>query len=79
MFELLTRLATSRPRRVVGVAVVVAILAGAFGGGVAEELGPYGADDPRDDSVKSDKRLEAALGYDPETALIAVVLSLIHI
>jgi len=73
MFDLLARLATRRPRRVVGVAVVAALIAGAFGGGVAEELGPYGADDPRDDSVKSDKRLEAALGYDPATALIAVV------
>ena len=40
---------------------------------MAEELGPYGADDPRDDSVKSDERLESALGYDPATALIAVV------
>ena len=73
MFDLLARLASSRPRRVVGVAVVVAVLAGAFGGGVAQELGPYGADDPRDDSVRSDKRLEAALGYDPAAALIAVV------
>ena len=73
MFDLLTRLAGSSPRRVVGVAVVVALIAGAFGGNVADKLGPYGADDPRDDSVKSDKRLEAALGYDPATALIAVV------
>ncbi len=73
MFDRLARIATNRPRRVVGIAVVVAVLAGAFGANVAEQLGPYGADDPRDDSVKSDQRLESSLGYDPATALIAVV------
>ena len=73
MFDLLARLATSRPKRVVGIAVVAALIAGAFGGNVAEQLAPYGADDPKDDSVKSDKQLEAALGYDPAATLIAVV------
>ncbi len=73
MFDFLARIASTRPRRVVGVAVLAAVLAGAFGGGVAEELSPYSANDPRDDSVKSDKRLEAALGHDPAIGLIAVV------
>ncbi len=73
MFDLLARIATSRPKRVVGIALVAALFAAAFGGNVAQELGPYGADDPRDDSVKSDEQLEAALGYDPATSLIAVV------
>ena len=65
MFDFLARLATSRPKRVVGIALVAALLAAAFGGNVAEELGPYGADDPRDDSVKSDEQLERALGLRP--------------
>ena len=73
MFDFLARLASTRPRRVVGIALVAALAAAAFGGNVAEQLGPYGADDPRDDSVKSDKRLETALGHDPATGLIAVV------
>ena len=73
MFDLLARIATSRPKRVVGIAVVAALSPRAFGGNVAQELGPYGADDPRDDAVKSDEQLEAALGYDPAPALIAVV------
>ncbi len=62
MFNKLAALAEQRARRVVIVAVIGSIAAAAFGGGVADRLDPYGADDPATESVRTDGRLEAA-GY----------------
>jgi RND superfamily putative drug exporter len=73
MFEAIARLAQRRPRRVVVVAVLVAVGAGAFGGGVAKRLYPYGADDPATASVKAKKLLEHATGTDPAVGLVALV------
>jgi len=69
----LARLASSHPRRVIAVAVVGAVLAGAFGGGVAQRLHPYGSDDPATDSVKAQKELARETGLEPGVALVALV------
>src|SRR3954447_16058918 len=73
MFDAIARLAQRRPRRVVVVAVLIAVAAGAFGGGVAKRLYPYGADDPATASVKAKKLLEHATGTDPAVGLVALV------
>jgi RND superfamily putative drug exporter len=69
----LARLASSRPRPVIAVALLVAALAAAYGGGVAGQLHPYGADDPSTDSVKAEKRLADATGLEPGVQLVALV------
>jgi uncharacterized membrane protein YdfJ with MMPL/SSD domain len=71
MFEWLAQLAERRGRRVVIVAVVLAIAAGALGAGVADRLDPYGADDPATESVKAADQLERA-GY-RETGVVVLV------
>ncbi|MGE5636990.1 MAG: MMPL family transporter [Nocardioidaceae bacterium] len=71
MLERLAQLAEKRGRRVIVVAVVVAIAAGALGAGVADRLAPYAADDPASESVKADDRLEQA-GY-RGTAVVVLV------
>lgn len=73
MFDALTRLATHRPRRVVAVSLAIAVACAVLGGGVAERLGPYGADDPGTDSVVADRLLERASGVEPGTGLVAIV------
>jgi RND superfamily putative drug exporter len=62
MFAALARLAQRRPRTVVVVAVLFALLAAAVGGSVANRLDPYGAEDPSTESVKAQDQLQAA-GY----------------
>jgi uncharacterized membrane protein YdfJ with MMPL/SSD domain len=62
MFDRLASLTTRRRRLVALLAAVFFVAAGAIGGGVAERLDPYGADDPDTESVIADERLEAA-GY----------------
>jgi uncharacterized membrane protein YdfJ with MMPL/SSD domain len=58
MFDALASLASRRPRRVVIAAVLLAIFAAAVGGGVADRLAPYGAEDPDSESVTAEERLE---------------------
>ena len=61
-----------KPRqRVLIVAAVVFVAAGALGSGVADQLDPYGADDPATESVRADHRLEDA-GY-RETGVVVLV------
>jgi uncharacterized membrane protein YdfJ with MMPL/SSD domain len=69
--ERLARLADRRARRVLIVAAVVFVVAGVLGGGVADHLDPYGADDPDTESVVADERLEDA-GY-RETGVVVLV------
>jgi RND superfamily putative drug exporter len=69
MFDSLASLATRRRRVVVLFSVVVFMAAGAIGGGVADRLEPYGADDPDTESVKADERLDAA-GYNETGAVV---------
>jgi uncharacterized membrane protein YdfJ with MMPL/SSD domain len=71
MFERLARLADRSGKRVVIIAVVLSVIAGALGAGVADRLDPYGADDPATESVKAADRLEAA-GY-RDTGVIVLV------
>ena len=73
MLDALARLASSQPRRVIVAALLVALIAGAFGGGVVERLHPYGADDPATDSVKAKERLAKATGLEPGVGLVALV------
>jgi uncharacterized membrane protein YdfJ with MMPL/SSD domain len=60
MFDRLARLADGHARRVLIVAAVLFVTAGALGGSVARHLDPYGADDPGTESVKANTLLEGA-------------------
>ena len=71
MFDSLARLADSRAKRVALLALVFFLVAGAVGGGVADRLDPYGADDPATETVQAMDRLEEAGLRIP--AVIAVV------
>jgi len=48
-------------------------LAGTWGGGVADRLQPYGADDPASASIRANERLAEATGLQPGAAVVAVV------
>ena len=71
MFDRLAQLADRRGKRVVIAAVVLSVIAGGLGAGVADRLDPYGADDPATESVKAADRLEDA-GY-RDTGVIVLV------
>jgi uncharacterized membrane protein YdfJ with MMPL/SSD domain len=71
MFDYLAQLANGRAKRIALLALVFFLLAGAIGGGVADRLDPYGAEDPATETVKAMDRLEEAGLRIP--AVIAVV------
>src|SRR5918992_334897 len=60
MMDRLARLADRRARRVIAIAALFFVVAGALGAGVADRLDPYGAEDPDTESVIADERLERA-------------------
>ncbi len=60
MFDALARLADGRGKLVVGLAILFFLVAGAIGGGVADKLDPYGADDPATETYKTAKQLQEA-------------------
>jgi len=60
MFDALARLADSRGKLVAGLAILFFLVAGAIGGGVADKLDPYGADDPSTETAKAAKQLQKA-------------------
>ena len=62
MLTKLALLAHGHPRRVIAVAVAIAVFAGAIAGGVADRLGPYGADDPDSETYRTGERLREATG-----------------
>src|SRR3954452_7839086 len=64
-----------QPKRVVAAAVVLAVVAGILGFGVASRLGPYGADDPATDSVKTSNALERATGLTTSDSVVVLVRS----
>ncbi len=75
---MLTRLATflhGHGRRVLLVAVCGAVLAGAFGAGVAKRLGPYAANDPATQSVQATNRFQAAANREIEPGIVALITS----
>jgi RND superfamily putative drug exporter len=57
MFDALARIADGKARRVGLLAILFFVLAGALGGGVADRLDPYGADDPATESVQAREKL----------------------
>ena len=71
MFDYLAQLANGKAKRVALLALVFFLVAGAVGGGVADRLDPYGADDPATETVQAMDRLEEAGLRIP--AVIAVV------
>jgi len=62
-------------RRVLAVAVVAAAIAGAFGASVANDMSPYGADDPATESVQATHRFEHATGRQIDAGVVALVQS----
>jgi uncharacterized membrane protein YdfJ with MMPL/SSD domain len=73
---MLAKLATlihANGRRVLLVAVLGAVIAGAFGFGVAKHMSPYGADDPATQSVRATNRFEAAAHHKMEPGIVAIV------
>jgi uncharacterized membrane protein YdfJ with MMPL/SSD domain len=71
MFDSLARFANGEAKRIGLLAIVFFLVAGAIGGGVADRLDPYGADDPSTETVRAQERLEEAGLRVP--AVIAVV------
>src|SRR4051794_41696436 len=69
----LARLSGRRPKRVVAIAIMLAVVAGVLGGGVASRLGPYGADDPATDSVRTSDALERATGLATTDSVVVLV------
>jgi RND superfamily putative drug exporter len=73
MLTTLTTFVYSNRRRVLTVAVVGAVVAGAFGAGVANRLSPYGTDDPATQSVQATNRFEVATGRQIDPGVVALV------
>lgn len=73
MLAKLADLAHGRPRRVLAIAFVLAVAAGAFGGSVADRLLPFAADDPSSESIRAADRLEEATGLQPDAGAVALV------
>src|SRR3954453_11024275 len=73
MLARIARLAAPRPRGIVVVAVLLAVVAGALGGNVASRLGPYGADDPASESYKVSQRLSRATGLETGDSVVVLV------
>ena len=75
---MLTRLAAflyAHGRRVLVGAVILAVVAGAFGFGVAKDLWPYGAKDPATQSVQATNRFQAAASRQIDAGVVALVSS----
>jgi RND superfamily putative drug exporter len=73
---MLTRLGSflyARRRTVLSAAVTVAVIAGVFGGSVAQHLSPYGANDPASQSVQAANRFTAATHRSIDPGVIALV------
>jgi uncharacterized membrane protein YdfJ with MMPL/SSD domain len=62
-------------RRVLLVAVIGVVIAGAFGFGVANRLSPYGANDPSTQSVQATDRYQDAAGRQIDAGIVALVNS----
>ena len=73
MLASLARFLYAHRRAVLYVAVVGAVIAGVFGGSVAQHLSPYGANDPATQSVQASKRFDAAAHRQLDPGVVAVV------
>src|SRR5687768_11014992 len=70
MLNRLASLTGDHPKRVLLIAGVFFLLAGALGSGVADRLDPYGADDPEKESFIAKEKLEAAGYRDPQAIVL---------
>jgi RND superfamily putative drug exporter len=73
MLTRIANMAGRHPRRVVALAVALAVIAGAFGGDVAGHMGPYGADDPASQSTKVSNELSHSTGLETGSDVVALV------
>jgi uncharacterized membrane protein YdfJ with MMPL/SSD domain len=73
VFDRMAALASTRGRWIALGALVAALVAGAFGGGVADRMGAFNADDPDTESIRTAQRLEAATGLDADPGVVALV------
>jgi uncharacterized membrane protein YdfJ with MMPL/SSD domain len=73
MLDRIADLGYRRRGLVVIAAVVLAVLAGAIGGGVAERLGPFDDDDPDTESISTMERFERATGLEAGPGVVALV------
>lgn len=73
MLDRIAALAGRRPWQLVVGALVAALLAGAIGGSVADRMGPFSADDPDTESIRTAERLERATGVDADPGVVAIV------
>jgi putative drug exporter of the RND superfamily len=73
MLARLTTVLYSNRRRVLVVSAVAAVIAGAFGAGVANRLSPYGTDDPATQSVQATHRFQTATGRQIDPGVVALV------
>ena len=73
MFNAFANLADRRAKVVVIAAVLLAIVAGGLGGGVADKLSSFGADDPDSGSYKAAERLGQATGLDANPGMVVLV------
>ena len=69
----ITRLVTTRPRRVVLAAVLLLVVAGVVGGPVAGLLSPGGFADPKSESESAERQIAAASGADPAHSVVALI------
>ena len=71
MFQRLAQLLVRRPKRVLVAAAVAFLLAGAFGGGVADDLSRGGFEDPGSESYEASELLKEQFGQaDPNVVLL---------
>ncbi len=70
MLNRLANLAGGHPKRVLLIAGVFFLIAGALGSGVADRLDPYGADDPDKEAFIAKERLEGAGYRDPQAVVL---------
>jgi uncharacterized membrane protein YdfJ with MMPL/SSD domain len=70
VFTALARLAHGRPKWVVAAAILLGVGAGAIGGGVADRLTSYGADDPESESIRAADRLRESSGAQPAAGIV---------
>src|SRR5918911_249855 len=73
MLERIATLATRRGRAIVVIAVLAAVAAGAIGGGVADRLGPYSADDAATETIRTEGWLADATGLEVDSGFVALV------
>ena len=70
MLDRLANMAGGHPKRVLMIAGIFFVCAGALGAGVADRLDPYGADDPEKEAFIAKEKLEAAGYRDPQAIVL---------